>query len=128
MKKDRNDDLELLLHNPIVSSGEKMNIINHEDNLKKRSRIERPLFSTATKEDKGVLLGAIQSKYKPQASAILDFILSHKDEITWDPNTNHMKIKGNIVENSNIQDILLTLMNAVTITREADTIRDIWII
>ena len=116
-----NNRREQLLHNPHISSSEKISLINHDDVLKKRSRLDQPpTFTNATGQSKHVLLSAIQSKYRPQASAVLDFILEHPDEVTWDPNTFEVKIRGIVLDDANIRDILLTLMNAVPITRHID--------
>lgn len=116
-----NIDVPQFLNEPRLSSSEKVRLINHEEVLKKRSRLQQPPpFSSATRENKEVLLREIQSKFRPQANAVLEFILDHQNDVTWDPNTNMVKVKGNVLEDSNIRDILLTLMNASIITRHTD--------
>ena len=116
-----NNHQEQLLHNPHISSSEKISLINHDDVLKKWSRLAQlPTFTNATGQSKHILLSAIQSKYRPQACAVLDFILEHPDEVTWDPNTFEVKIRGIVLDDANIRDILLTLMNAVPMMRHID--------
>ena len=121
VRNEKSDSAQQFLQNPEFSSSEKINLMNHEDVLKKRSRLTRPpIFPSITREDKDLLLKEIRSKYQPHANAVLEFILNHQNEVTWDPNTNEIKIKGSVLEESNIRNVLLTLMNASIITRVAD--------
>ena len=118
---DGSNTVQHLLHNPRLSSSEKINLINHEEVLKKSSRLEYPpAFSSATRVNKDILLKEIQNKYRPQANAVLEFILDHQNDVSWEPNTYRVKVKGIVLEDSNMRDILLTLMNAAIITRDED--------
>ena len=118
---DGSNTVQHLLHNPRLSSSEKINLINHEEVLKKSSRLEYPpAFSSATRVNKDILLKEIQNKYRPQANAVLEFILDHQNDVSWDPNTYRVKVKGIVLEDSNMRDISLTLMNAAIITRDED--------
>lgn len=108
------------MHDPLIPDIEKLRRANHEETLKKHSRLELRSDTTATWMDKRVLLDNVQSKYRPQANAILDFILDHPAEINWIPDTNELMLKGRIKNNANIRDILLALMNAIVITKHTD--------
>ena len=60
VKNEKSDSVQQFLQNPQFSSSEKINLMNHEDVLRKRSHLARPpIFPSITREDKDLLLKEI---------------------------------------------------------------------
>lgn len=114
MKKDTENTI---LQDTHIEPETKMKLYQQEKFLKTK---------TSKAEEQSVLpnianiIQHFEQKKQPFARSILEFILKHPDEISWDENNYTVNISGEVIANSNILEILRALLNKGIITSEKD--------
>lgn len=110
-----------LLQDNSLGASEKMILYNQRKQMdtfrKDSSKTENVNTNVLSKSH---IIDNIATKYRPQVSSILDFIIKHKDVVSWDPTTYEIIIHGSPVLGSNIISVMkFWTLNAV-ITKAAD--------